>query len=65
MSEWVLILLFYVGPMGETDSLATTHIVRFVSKDACVAAGKEAEKLTLGSVKVTRWVCISQTGSTK
>lgn len=54
--EYVLILMMHVGAMGSGNSNALTTAV-FSSKEACIGAGREAERLASGTVKEIRYLC--------
>ena len=53
---WVLVLLFYAGPLSDTDSVSiATH--EFGSQQACIAAGKATSALTRTTTKVVKFTC--------
>lgn len=54
---FVLILFAYVGPMGDGNSNALT-VAEFTTQDRCMAAGKAAAEMALGTVKNINWVCV-------
>ena len=53
---FVLILFAHVGPMGDGNSNALT-VAEFTTQDRCMAAGKAAAGMTMGTVKNINWVC--------
>jgi hypothetical protein len=55
--SWVLILYIYAGMMAKGDSVALTTTT-FANEEACIAAGKKANSLTLGTAKNVRYVCV-------
>ena len=56
--NWILIIYIYAGVLASGDSVALTNVQGFTSEASCVAAGKSAERLTSGSSKVYRFVCV-------
>lgn len=58
-SEYILILMMHVGPLGSGNSNALTTAV-FYSQDACEIAGKKAEKLTANTVKEIKYTCVKK-----
>lgn len=58
MTTWVLILFVHAGPFSGGDSVALTNVSGFTSKLACEAAGKEALRLSAGTVKEARYACV-------
>ena len=54
---FVLILFAHVGPMGDGNSNALT-VTEFTTQDRCMAAGKAAGEMALGTVKNINWVCV-------
>ena len=53
---WVLVLLFYAGPLSDTDSVSiATH--EFGSQQACIAAGKPTSALTRTTTKLIKFTC--------
>jgi hypothetical protein len=54
---FVLILFAHVGPMGDGNSNALT-VAEFTAQDRCMAAGKAAAEMALGTVKNINWVCV-------
>lgn len=57
--EYILILMMHVGTMGSGNSNALTTAV-FSSKENCEIAGKEAVKLTSGTVKEIKYTCVKK-----
>jgi hypothetical protein len=56
---WVLVLLFYAGPLSDTDSVSiATH--EFGSQQACIAAGKATSALTRTTTKVVKFTCVKK-----
>lgn len=60
MSTWILVLYIYAGPMAEGDSVAMLQVSGFKSAQECGERGKTSERLTAGSTKVLRFVCLEQ-----
>ena len=60
MSTYILVLFFHVGILGDTDSNAVTNIPGFHTEEACIAAGEKSKRLTAGTKKETRFVCLEQ-----
>jgi hypothetical protein len=58
--SWILIILVHVGKMGTTDSNSLTNVPGFSSVAECDSAGQEAKRLTSGTVKELRYVCVAQ-----
>ena len=58
-AAFVLILFAHVGPMGDGNSNALT-VAEFTIQDRCMAAGKAAAGMALGTVKNINWVCVSK-----
>ncbi len=56
--NWILIIYIYAGVLAQGDSVALTNIQGFTSESVCIAAGRTAEKLTVSSSKVYRFVCV-------
>ena len=56
--NWILIIYIYAGVLSSGDSVALTNVHGFASESSCVVAGKSAERLTTGSSKVYRFVCV-------
>lgn len=54
---FVLILFAHVGPMGDGNSNALT-VTEFTTQDRCMAAGKAAAGMAMGTVKNINWVCV-------
>ena len=54
---FVLILFAHVGPMGDDNSNALT-VAEFTTQDRCMAAGKAAAGMAMGTVKNVNWVCV-------
>ena len=56
---WVLVLLFYAGPLSDTDSVSiATH--EFGNQQSCIAAGKATSALTRGTTKVVKFTCVKK-----
>ena len=55
----ILILMMHVGFAGTGNSNALTTAY-FSSKESCVSAGKEAKKLSDGTVKEIRFTCVKK-----
>lgn len=62
MSTWALILFFHVGILGNTDSNATSVVHGFQTEQLCESAGDKASRLTRGTKKDTRFVCVQTAG---
>ena len=58
--KFVLILYIYAGILANGDSVSLTNIPGFTTEASCIAAGKASSKLTDGSSKVTRFICVKQ-----
>ena len=56
-AAFVLILFAHVGPMGDGNSNALT-VTEFTTQDRCMAAGKAAAGMAMGTVKNINWVCV-------
>lgn len=56
---YVLILIMHVGALGTGNSNAMTT-ADFSSKQKCEEAGKQAKKLTSGTVKVIEYTCVEK-----
>jgi len=56
--NWILVIYIYAGVFASGDSVAITNIPNFSTKQECVQAGKDAERLVTGSAKVYRFVCL-------
>ena len=54
---FILILFAHVGPMGDGNSNALT-VAEFTTQDRCMAAGKAAAGMAMGTVKNINWVCV-------
>ena len=54
---FVLILFAHVGTMGDGNSNALT-VAEFTTQDRCMAAGKAAAGMAMGTVKNVNWVCV-------
>ena len=54
---FILILFAHVGPMGDGNSNALT-VVEFTTQERCMAAGKAAAGMAMGTVKNVNWVCV-------
>lgn len=54
---FVLILFAHVGPMGDGNSNALIA-AEFTTQERCMAAGKAAVEMALGTVKKINWVCV-------
>lgn len=54
---FVLILFAHVGPMGDGNSNALT-VTEFTTQERCMAAGKAAAEMALGTVKNINWICV-------
>ena len=54
---FVLILFAHVGPTGDGNSNALT-VAEFTTQDRCMAAGKAAAGMAMGTVKNINWVCV-------
>lgn len=59
MTEFILILFLYAGPLSQGDSVALTNIPGFQSREACELAGKRAQSLTAGTIKSAKYVCVA------
>lgn len=57
---YILVLFFHVGILGDSDSNAVTNIPGFMSLESCQQAGTQAQVLTRGTKKETRFVCLTQ-----
>lgn len=57
---YILVIYIYAGMLARGDSVALATVPGFTSAASCEAAGKETEKLGLGSAKVVRTVCLAQ-----
>ena len=53
---WVLVLLFYAGPLSNADSVSIAT-QEFGSQQACIAAGKATQSLTRSTTKVVKFTC--------
>lgn len=58
--NWILILFFHVGPMGNGNSNAVTNVPGFKSEESCRQAGQKAKGLVSGTVKEMEFVCVQQ-----
>jgi hypothetical protein len=54
--EWVLILWLHAGAWTDKDSMALAT-QQFATKELCDTAGKNAVKMTNGTVKTGKYVC--------
>lgn len=55
---WTLVILFYVGIWGDTDSVAVTKIDGFTSQATCEAAAAKVKPAANGTKKELRTVCV-------
>ena len=55
---WILILFAHVGPMAEGNSNALTSVPGFQNESACREAGRAAESMARGTVKLIAWRCV-------
>lgn len=58
-SIYVLIIFAHVGALGDGNSNALTT-AEFNSAASCMAAGAQAKKLAVGTVKVIDFVCVQK-----
>ena len=58
--NWILILFVHAGMMSDKDSMAITNVPGFKTEAACMASGKQSEKLASGTTKVVKFVCLKQ-----
>lgn len=58
--EWILIVFVHAGVLSDKDSMALTNVPGFSAQAECEAAGRAAERLTQGTTKNTRWVCVQK-----
>lgn len=61
MQTFILLVFFHVGAMGDGNSNTTMVVPGFTSKAECQTAGREAESLVNGTVKVAKYICVAQT----
>lgn len=57
MSEWVLVIFIWAGPMAKGDSVSMLS-VPVASKHACEREGASAEALVRRTAKEYRYVCL-------
>lgn len=55
---WVLVIFFYVGIWGDTDSVATTTVEGFKTEQMCEAAARKVAPAAAGTKKEVRTVCV-------
>lgn len=56
---FILVLFAHVGPMGSGNSNALTTVnTPFLTKQACVEAGKLAQNMASGTTKVIEYACL-------
>jgi hypothetical protein len=55
---WTLILFIHAGPFSDHDSVALTNVPNFISQQECQAAGVQSSKLTNGTMKVSKFICV-------
>lgn len=58
--EWILILFVHAGMLSDKDSMAVTNVPGFSAQAECETAGRASEKLTSGTTKNTKWVCVQR-----
>ena len=58
--EYILLLFFHVGPMGQGGSNATVSIPHFKTEGECISAGNKSNQLVNGTVKSLSFTCLSQ-----
>lgn len=57
MNTFILILMMHVVPMGNGNSNALTT-AEFSSQATCEAAGNAASRMSEGTVKQIKYVCV-------
>ena len=58
--NWVLVLFAHASILSNADSMALTNVSGFKSEAACIAAGKQSEKLASSTTKVIKFTCLKQ-----
>lgn len=58
--EWILILFVHGGVLSNKDSMGITNVPGFAVQAECEAAGRVSEKLTTGTTKSMRFVCVQR-----
>lgn len=56
--NWVLVIVVHVGVMGSGNSNAITQITGFTNIQKCTDAAERVHKITEGTVKEIRTMCI-------
>ena len=60
MTTWILVLWIHAGALSNADSMALTTVTGFRSEAGCQNAGQVAAKMTQGTVKAAKFVCLKQ-----
>lgn len=58
--SYVLILFLHAGIWSKGDSMTSTSVPGFTTREACEAAGQKADELVRSTKKEFRFICVQQ-----